>query len=260
MQPLSSFLKFKLILLALIFPLSFFGLGWFVGMVMHNSSLTLIFSIIGLALGIFLNLVCFYRKLFTVVLYQTPIPLALFLLTWWISNSFTDDLFALFIGLGGLLVGLWLNQILVLPYQFYRIRKRVLAIIYLFFSVACLGFFMGIPVFNLLLGILAGNYLSIRVLRYFKSQEIMTRNLRQGAMYTAVVLFFITLFAAIVAISDYNNSIQLASQVLQYSFDKLQFYLLIIVGGLVIVFLQYFITFYTAQTMLQIWLHRRSTK
>ncbi len=252
-------LKIKLAILALVFPISFGIIGVLIGIFLQNKSIVISFSISGLLLGTLFNMVCIYRKLFTIVLYQAPLPLALFLLTWWVSNSFTNDLMAVIIGLIGFLIGLWLNVELVLPYQFYKIKKRVLALIYLFFSIASLGFFMGIPVFNLLLGVLAGNYLSIRVLRNYKSKKYIRKNLIQGSIYTSIILLIITFFSGLIVISDMENSISILEQLLHYPINQTLFLSFIIIGGLVIVILQYFITLFTATTMLQLWQYRRMT-
>jgi hypothetical protein len=260
MQPMSHLLKYKLLLLAVVFPVSFSATGGLIGVFLHNTSVAILFASVGLALGILLNIVCYSRKLFTIVLYQAPIPLALFLLSWWISNSFTSELWALLIGLVGLILGLWINQELILPFQFYKVKKRILALIYLFFSIASLGFFMGVPIFNILLGMLAGNYLSIRVLRIFRSKKTMLKHLKQGALYTAIVLFIMVLFASLLVGSDIENTLLIAQRVLHYPISIKMFYLVIGVGGVFIVVVQYFVTLFTAKTMLQLWQHRRMVK
>lgn len=119
---------------------------------------------------------------------------------------------------------------------------------------------MGIPVFNLLLGLLAGNYLSIRVLRNYKSKKIIQKNLKQGALYTALTLLIITLFAGILAASDIENSLLIAERVLHQKVPVNLFYFAIIAGGVFIVVFQYFVTLFTAKTMLQLWQHRRLVK
>jgi len=260
MYPLKKDLKIKLILLATIFPMSLSISGYFIGYYEYNLTVAYILGFAGLITGILLNIVCFYRKLFTIVLYQTPIPMALFLISWWISSTFVNDLKALLFAVGGLVIGLWLNKELVIPFQFYKIKKRVLAIVYIFFSISVLGYFMGIPVFNLLLGFLAGNYLSIRVMSNYKVEREITKNFKKGALYTSFVLLMITLLAWFTAMSDVENSIQTANEVLGVSLSKDKFILLITTGGILIVILQYFITYYTAKTMLQLWKHKRFSK
>jgi MFS family permease len=260
MYPIKKELKIKLFALSLVFPLSLSVSGFFVGYYEYNLTIAYILGFTGLITGILLDIVCFYRKLFTVVLYQTPIPMALLLISWWISSTFMNDLKALLFAVGGLIIGLWLNKELVIPFQFYKIKKRVLAVIYVFFSINVLGYFMGIPVFNLLLGFLAGNYLSIRVMSNYKVEREITKNFKTGALYTSFILLLITLLAWFMAMSDIDNSIQTANEVLKTSLSRDKFVLLITTGGILIVIIQYFITYYTAKTMLQLWKHKRFSK
>lgn len=257
MHPINKILKLKLIFLSLIFPVSFGLLGFIIGIYFHNLAVALILSSLGLIVGLLIDLVCYHRKLFTSALYQGPIPIALFLLFWWISDIFVNDLFAFLIGFGGLFLGLWLNTELIIPYQFYKIKKRFLALIYFFFSIAFLGLFMGIPAFNLLLGVLAGNYLSIRVISNYKEEPEINKTLKQGSAFTSVMLLIIVIIAALIAFSDLDNSILIAQQILFIPVDEHLFKLLLIAGGIIIVVLQYFVTLFTAKNMLQLWKYKR---
>lgn len=257
MRPLNKKLKIKLLLLSLVFPLSFSFIGFIEGLYSYNNAITILLAFAGLIIGILLNFICYHRKLFTIALYQTPIPLAIVLLVWWISNPFMSDLNSLFFAIGGLLIGLWLNKELILPYQFYKIKKRILALVYLFFSIVTLGYFIGIPAFNILLGFFAGNYLSIRAISNYKIERQINKDFKQGAAYTSLILFIITAFAFIMAFSDIEHSIKLTNQILGIPINKTFFIVLTSLGGIFIVILQYFITLFTARTMLQLWKHKR---
>lgn len=241
----------------MVFPLSFSFIGLIEGIYSYNNTITVFLVITGFTIGILMDFICYHRKLFTIALYQIPIPLALFLLVWWVSNPFMNNLHSFLFALGGLLIGLWLNKELVLPYQFYKIKKRILAIVYLFFSIAMLGYFIGIPAFNILLGFIAGNYLSIRVISNYKVEREINKNLRQGSAYTSLILFIITTVAFILAISDIDHYTQWASQILNIPINKTFMVVLISAASIIIVISQYFITLFTAQTMLQLWKHKR---
>lgn len=260
MQPLKQKLKIKLIILSLVFPLSFSVIGFFEGLNTYSNIVTLFLTIIGLIIGIILTYICYRRKLFTIALYQTPIPLSLFLLVLWISNIFVSDFQSILFALGGLLIGLWLNKELVSPYQFYKVKKRALAIVYLFFSIAMLGYFIGIPAFNLLLGLFAGNYLSIRVISNYKDERDINKDIKQGSAYTSLALLIITTIAFLLAITDMDYSLQLASDILKRPVSKQLLIIIITTGGVVIIILQYFVTLFTARTMLQLWKHKRFSR
>jgi len=257
MSSIKRILKIKLLFLSLLLPISLSAAGFLVGLFLENFTLAILFSISGLAFGILLTIVCYYQRLFTLALFYTPIPLALFMLSWWIADLFTGSNFSLLIGLIGFLIGIWLNYELVLPYQFYKIKKRILAVIYIFFSIACLGFFMGVPVFNILLGILAGNYLSIRVMENYNRHAFVDKSLRQGSLFTSFVLLILIFYSLLVASADIDHLMQLVEQKLHLSFTHSQFYILAIIGGIILVVIQYFITLFTAKTMFAWWLHQK---
>ena len=260
MLPLNRKLRIKLIILSLVFPVTFSFIGFMEGIYFYNNSVTLLLAIVGLIVGVILTYICYRRKLFTIALYQAPIPLSIFLLVWWVSNLFVSEYQSILIAIGGLLLGLWLNKELVLPYQFYKMKKRVLAIVYIFFSIALLGYFIGIPAFNILLGILAGNYLSIRVIRNYKEEQEINKNFKQGSAYTSFVLLIITAIATLLAISDIDYSLQLANRVIHSSFDKTTLIILMVIGGVAIITIQYFVTLFTAKTMFQLWKHKRFSR
>ncbi len=64
--------------------------------------------------------------------------------------------------LGGLVVGLIIDIIFVKSWvkKAYQMNNKILAVIYLFYSVLALGMGMGVPIFNFALGILAGIYIA----------------------------------------------------------------------------------------------------
>jgi len=167
-----------------------------------------------------------------------------------ISNSFLNDFISLIVGFAGLGIGLMLNNVLIIPFQFYRISKRILAILYLFFSISLFGFFMGVPVFNILLGVLAGNYLSIRVFRNRRSNKEIKVLFFQGALFTSFVILLVSSLSVWLALIDIENTQQTINEILQLHLNIKQLNLIIFIGGILLVILQYFLTLFTAQTML----------
>ena len=64
--------------------------------------------------------------------------------------------------IAGVFVGVVFDHALLIDKPFYLARKRVLIIVYMLLSFILLGVMMGVPVSNFLLGIMAGNYYSLR--------------------------------------------------------------------------------------------------
>lgn len=252
-------LKIKLILLGSFLPLTFISIGFLIGVYVDQMWVGIIAASVGLGLGLLLNYICSYRKLFAVMLYQTPIPLAMFLLSWWISDTFVSSWLALGIGLGGLAIGLWLNKELILPYQFYRINKRILGFLYLFLSIAMVGLFIGIPVFNIVLGVIAGNYLSIRVISYARSGPEIKRNFLQGSIFSATTILSLSLLSGLAALGDFENVAYLFSYYLDFNIEIKQFVYLFLMGSALLAIAQFSLTFFTANTMLSYWNYRRKS-
>lgn len=265
MKPLPMLLKVKLLILAVIFPVSFLFAGI---MVSNNTSLfgiesefaiqTPLFATLGFLLGLLLNFVCYYRKLFALTIYQTPIPLSLFLVFRWVADIFVGEFAALGVGIIGLLLGLWLNKELVLPYLFYKIPKRILAILYLFYSIVAMGIFMGVPVLNVLLGLFAGNYLAMRIISYIKDKKEHNRNINQGSFYSAFIVLLISSISGIIALNDIDSYISLIHQFTTVQLSSENFMRFLIITSISITILQFFITRFTAKTMLSLFLHRKS--
>ena len=256
MYILDKKLKIRLFFLSLIFPISLGLIGLFKTINLHNIT-TLYITIAGILTGILINFICYNKKTFTILLYRTPIPLAFAVLIWWISNIFFENLYALLFAIGGLLLGLWVNNEITKPLHFYKIKKRILAIIYIFFSIITINYFIKFPAINILLGIIAGNYLSIRAMSNYKVELQINNSFIQGSLYTSIILFITTSISFIIAIYDINNSITLVNSILHTSVNKITLIILVISGSVFIVILQYFITLFTAKTMLQVWKTKR---
>ncbi len=260
-------LKIKLILLTLVLPISFLLAGiligensFLLGFSFHSLQITIILSLVGFIVGILFNIICYYRKIFGVAIYQTPIPLTLFLIFWLIADTFIGDWLSLFVGILGLLLGLWLNTTLVLPYQFFKIKKRILALLYLFYSFVILGLFMGVPIFNLLLGVFAGNYLAMRIVSYIKNDNFIKKSIHQGALFSAFIILIISLIAGLLAFSDIESYLEICYNITQIQLSSDKFLIFLIVMGILGVIAQYFITYFTANTILDLHKHRKTIR
>lgn len=257
--PENKILRFKVLVLALVLPVSFAIIGLLISWYTRNHAFIIISGLSGFMLGVFLDFICYYRKLFAIAIYQTPIPLALFLLIWWIGNSFLLPTLAFMAGVAGLVIGLWLNKELVLPYQFFKVSKKALALLYFFYSIVFMGFFLGIPVFNLLLGVFAGNYIAIRIISYVKDEKEEREHIRNGSLFSSFVLFIICLISGFFTLTDIENSLQLIREMFHLNIQKNTLVYVMATGVVVMVFVQYFITRFTAKTILSLHKYRKSS-
>ena len=117
-------------------------------------------------------------------------PIAGLLAGWWGSLPFVPEASIKYFALGGLLLGL-LADLLFLR----RWVRRALgcsplwpALLYLFYSAGLFGFFMGVPVFNLLLGLPGGYYAGMRLRLHGADQAAAQRGARLAGWAAAGML------------------------------------------------------------------------
>jgi hypothetical protein len=243
-------LNFQLVFVALVFPVSLSVAGLLISWFYELIHLKLLLVISGFCLGLAVNAICYYRKLFTILLYKAPAPLILFIMPWWMTYDFFSTLTSFLIGLAGLLTGLFINAVLVHPYQFYRIPKRILAVIYLLFSIILIGIFMGVPVFNLLLGALAGNYLSIRTLTYKREQKHINRHVMWGALFTALIMLIMVALSGFMTGLNSESMLNTVNELLNTNVDAQTWQYLLVSIGILLIVGQYLLTYFTAHTLI----------
>ncbi len=251
-------LNARLILLTLFLPLSFACIGYVTGMYLKEPALAVIYSLSGAILGFMIDYVCAFRKVFKILLHKVPLPLILSLLSWWIGRSISNNYIGILAGICGAIIGLWLNRIMVVSFRYYKIRKRILVLVYFFFSIGIIGLFFGIPVFNLFLGVLAGNYLSIRVTSFYRgNKEKIRKTFFRGSLFTSLTILFLSLLSSYIALFDIDHTNYLLSLIHVNEMDYNKLALFIVIGSVLLAVAEFAITMFTAQTMLSYWEHKR---
>ena len=144
----------------------------------------------------------------------------------------------------GFSAGLVLSLLIgfVLKPDIYRLRLPVLILIYLFYNVCIFGFFMGVPVFNLVTGALAGYYW---VKRISSRNELNNsgRDVQRISIFTASVTAIVCLSSAIIALISKSTPADLRGMFhLGFEITRPMLVSLIVVGGILLVSLQYFLT------------------
>jgi hypothetical protein len=131
--------------------------------------------------------------------------LSTFVLGWWgsvlVSTSERVVKLSAFtcFGLGLLLlVVYWRHWI----HNFYAVRSIFTVSAYLFWSVIALTFFMGLPVWNLVLGSLAGLYIGRKAHHQNIATPLFQRQARWAGLFTATVVGFISVAMGILAIQE----------------------------------------------------------
>lgn len=186
----------------------------------------------------------FDRLLFN-CLFGLVTPILCFLIFWWSSLLFTNNnkviIIAAFSGLGiGLMISLYLKS--TRKTDIYSLSTPILTMVYFFYNFGMFGFFMGVPVFHLILGVIAGFYWAKRLI-YHNAVEDFKAEVIRISKFTSIVVGFVCLFSAIFALTSKSTASDL-KQMLHLPFDISQSLLIsfIITGGLFLVFSQYWLT------------------
>jgi hypothetical protein len=135
----------------------------------------------------------------------------------------------------------------------YQINNKVLAGIYLFYSVVALGMGMGVPILNLVLGILAGVYIARKM--HFLGSDEQSRNqaFRKTALFCAVVMVLMCCLITLWAIAGKMIGARFETPLLSFTFTVPIFFAVVLTGGAVLVLLQYWLTTISAKITLKLW-------
>lgn len=171
------------------------------------------------------------------------VPTILFLAGWWSSIGLQDNDAIFSIAVGGLGLGILIDAVVLKPKlkSIETLKFSTLMIIYVFYSIMVLGFFMGVPVFNVALGILAGRFM-VRVGLY-KGYSLpqMKALIRDTAVFVTVVLIGICLISAWIAlIYPLDTAINLQGMLgLGFTVTPLMVFGLVGIGGIGLILTQY---------------------
>ncbi len=242
-------MKVSIGILALLMPIAGGLSGWYYSLFVINSCYSLFWVLLFFIVGVMLDAICINGNVFSFVFYKMPIPSVLTIIGYELASFFTGRWGAMAIGCCGMALGILLDIVLLSPKPFYLARKRVLVIVYVFLSILLLGIMLGVPVSNFLLGILAGNYYSLRYAETVLSKRRLRKNLHAVSSFATMVLLLSELIFGWLIWNDSANIIDYIYQITRIHLTIGNLLTLILVLGSMSVALQYFITYWTAKTM-----------
>ena len=125
----------------------------------------------------------------------------------------------------------------------YQLALWFIILIYLIYNIGMYGFFMGFPVFNVLLGLIAGYYFGKRVCSKNIKSEMYPKIIKQVSLFTGLIMALICISSGLIAILDNytGNTIQ-GMLGLDFEVTKEMILTIIIAGGLSLIAAEYFIT------------------
>ncbi len=180
------------------------------------------------------------------LLFWGVVPLSLFLIGWWSSIPLQDNQEIFSIAFGGMGLGILIDALFLKSNlkSLETLQTPILMGVYVFYSIMFLGFFMGVPVFNVLLGLLAGRFMARVGLFRQLSGPKMNNLIHTTAMFTSVVLIGVCVISGIIALIDpLDTAINLQGMLgLGFEVTELMIYGLVTFGGLGLIVSQYFLT------------------
>lgn len=178
-------------------------------------------------------------------------PILLFLAGWWTSFLFrVPENRIFFFALAGLASGLLINVFLLKKWMkhIYDIDSKILMMIYMFYSICFFGFFMGVPVFNIIPGIFAGFYLGRKSSHFNLAEETVNKVIRSGSLFTTLVMGLICIGSAYFALKDPSTAANLQAMFkVHFEITHEMLFGLIVFGGVFLVTIQYLLTKWAAQ-------------
>ena len=132
-------------------------------------------------------------------------------------------------------------------YAAFQIHPMILIAIYLFYSVGIYGFFMGVPVFNIIMGPLAGFYIGRRLKREKADPEGTKRVIHRTGLLASFVLAVactasLFLAASEVTLAGNINGMLRDMLGLNFTFNYQTILALSVFAGIGIVVMEYFLT------------------
>ena len=177
-------------------------------------------------------------------------PLAFLLGGWWLAYVLLPEAWIFLGALFGLLLGLlldfpllkkWINDADMLGIPFW-------AVVFVFYSIGLFGFFMGVPVFNLVLALPAGFILGSRLASQHADEIKLRVVSRHVSEFTTFVLALICVASAMIALADPFTEANLQGMLaLPFSVTRGMVIGLIAVGGVVLLLLNWLLTFASAR-------------
>lgn len=140
----------------------------------------------------------------------------------------------------------WINRRFELPLW-------SMAGIYILYNVFVFGFFMGFPVFNVLLGLIAGNYFGNRIVSGKLPSEIQSKQIKQVSIFTALIMALICISSAVIGLTDEFIGANIQGMLhLHFEITKPMVWAIVLVGGMSLIIVQYVITKWTIQKTIEL--------
>ena len=168
-----------------------------------------------------------------------------FLAGWWISIPLVPESRIFLCALAGLLVGVLVDVIFLKAWirHAYSMKPLVWMAVYLFYSIGMFGFFMGVPVFNVLLALPAGFFVGGWLAHIGADSTRMKNAARHSAIFTTSILALVCVASSAIALASSSTASDLQGMLnLPFQVTPVMIIGIIAGGGILILILQWWLT------------------
>jgi hypothetical protein len=179
-----------------------------------------------------------------IVLGVVPV-IACFLAGWWIGIPLVPESRIVYCALAGLVLGILVDVIFLRSWirHAYSMKAWVWMTIYVFYSIGLFGFFMGVPVFNVMLALPAGIFVGRRLAYIGADITLLQKTRRQAAVFTASIMGLVCITSASIALASRSTASDLQGM-LGFSFQITPMMMIGIIfsGGAILLALDWWLT------------------
>ena len=185
------------------------------------------------------------ERLFLLLMIGLLPIIVLFLLGWWGSLAITSEENVKFFAVGGLMLGLLIDILFLRRWvrKAYSLPVGWFVVFYLFYSVCMFGFFMGMPLLNVLMGLVGGYYVGL-CLRYAnKGKTEVEQAAKRTALFAAGVMAVVCLASWMIAYLEPTIAANVQGMLkMEQALSRERILTYSAFGGLGLVLIEYFIT------------------
>ena len=166
---------------------------------------------------------CKYEKLFLGIILGAIFPLVGFLAGWWSTSQLFSNAWVFITALLGLGLGLLVDGVVLEKWvaRAFEMDLKLWAVIFFFYAICVFGFFMGVPVFNVILAIPAGLIIGRKLVHQSMTIEAEKRLRLKTNLFTTGVMAFICTSSAFLALRDPTTAANLEGM-LRLTFEVTQ--------------------------------------
>ncbi len=145
----------------------------------------------------------------------------------------------------GITLGVFIDMAIlrILVSRMYNFNTIVLIVLFVIYSIGIFGFFMGVPVFNVIAGMMAAFYIGRKMKLKGADSNIFKANLTRTNVFSTLMLIVICICSAYIALNDPYTGDNLKGMLnLNFNVTTEMIWGLIVIGGVSLVAFQYVIS------------------